>query len=300
MTPAAGEEVAAVADRLAALLAAGLTPSAAWRHLAGLEDSPVVGAAARAAEAGTAVSAAIAAAAASAGVPPAWRAVGAGIAVAERTGAALAGVLEHLAASLRDEAAAQRDVLAALTGPRMSARLVMALPVVGVAFGYALGFDPLAALAGTPLGLACGAGGATLFALGWLWTRQLVRRARPPEAWVGLGLELVAVALAAGAPYAAAVAVVREVGAASGLDLEDRGAEGIARLAASAGAPVGALLKGEARLCRRYAASDARVRAESLGVTLLLPLGICVLPSFMLLSVAPLLLSIVGSTLLPV
>jgi tight adherence protein B len=296
------DEVAATADRLAVLLAAGLPPPAAWAHLAELEEANApVAAAAAAARAGRPVGAALAAAAPSEDRPDgrAWRAVATGVAVAERIGAPLASVLEQLAESLRDVATAERDVDAALTGPRLSSRLVLALPAVGIAFGIVLGFDPLAALTGTALGIACGAGGAVLFAVGWLWTRRLVRRARPAGGSGGLELELLAVALAGGTPLHAARDVVAEAASACGLRLEAGREEATARLAARAGVPVGALLRGEARLLRRRAATDARIRAESLGVTLLLPLGICILPAFMLLSVAPLLLAIVGSTVLP-
>jgi tight adherence protein B len=296
------DEAAASADRLAVLLGAGLPPPVAWSHLAGLRatEGPV-GAAADAAGAGRPVGLALAAAAPVATAPEAraWRAIGAGVTVAERTGAPLASVLEQLAGALRDQAGAERDVLAALTGPRLSARLVMALPVVGVAFGLGLGFNPIAALLGTAPGLWCGALGIVLFTTGWLWTRRLVRRARPADLSAGFELELVAVALMAGTPFDAASAIVREAAAACGLSLPSGGADASARLAAGAGVPIAALLRGEARLRRRRAAVDARIRAESLGVTLLLPLGLCILPAFMLLAVAPLLLSILASTVLP-
>jgi len=38
------------------------------------------------------------------------------------------------------------------------------------------------------------------------------------------------------------------------------------------------------------------VRAAALGSRLLLPLGVCVLPAFLALGVAPMLLSVLGST----
>jgi tight adherence protein B len=42
---------------------------------------------------------------------------------------------------------------------------------------------------------------------------------------------------------------------------------------------------------------EGKRAAASLAVRLMLPLGVCVLPSFMLLGVAPVVLSIVSSTI---
>ena len=288
------EDVAEIADRLAVLLGAGLTPATAWGHLTAGGSGAAL-AAARAAQAGEFVAPALRAAQVPPVARPAWDALAAGIAVAERTGAPLTSVLEQLAGTLRDIGTAERDVRAALTGPRLSARLVMALPAVGIAFGFGLGFNPVAVLLGSPIGLACACGGAALFLAGWAWTRRLVRRARPSTGIPGLTAELVAVALSAGTPLAAAQSLVEDV---TGRREETVGEAAL--LAATAGVPVAGLLRGEARLRRRRAAAEARIRAESLAVMLLLPLGLCMLPAFMLLSVAPLLLSILSATALPV
>jgi tight adherence protein B len=297
MTPEPLDQVAAIADRLSTLLAAGLPPPTAWGHLLRTEPgSAPLAAAAGGSASGAPIAEALAAAAPGGSAGRAWRAIATGVALAERTGAPLADVLGRLAACLRDMAASERDVTAALTGPQLSSRLVLALPAVGIAFGFALGFDPLGVLLGTPVGLACAAAGGALFGLGILWTRRLVRRARSADPTSGLALELVAVALSAGTPFDVARLLVRDAATSCGLALGEDGVEEAGGLAVSAGVPVAPLLRAEARLLRRRAASEARVRAEALGVTLLLPLGVCVLPAFMLLSVAPLLLSIVAST----
>ena len=47
---------------------------------------------------------------------------------------------------------------------------------------------------------------------------------------------------------------------------------------------------------RRAARSAGERKAATLAVTLMLPLGLCILPAFMLLAVAPLMLSVVSST----
>jgi tight adherence protein B len=49
-----------------------------------------------------------------------------------------------------------------------------ALPAVGLLLGVALGADPLAVLAGTPVGRAALVLGATLWLAGRWWIRRLV------------------------------------------------------------------------------------------------------------------------------
>jgi tight adherence protein B len=41
------------------------------------------------------------------------------------------------------------------------------------------------------------------------------------------------------------------------------------------------------------------MRAAGLGAALLLPLGVCILPAFLLLGVAPMLMSVLGASALP-
>ncbi len=74
-------------------------------------------------------------------------------------------------------------------------------------------------------------------------------------------------------------------------------ADAVIALAARAGAPVAELLRAEAARLRRVARSDGAARAAALGVRLMLPLGACVLPAFVLLGVVPLLVSVVTGTL---
>ena len=64
----------------------------------------------------------------------------------------------------------------------------------------------------------------------------------------------------------------------------------------AAGVPAAALLHAEAEERRRIARADGQRRAVELGTRLLLPLGVCILPAFIALGVAPIVVSIVSST----
>ena len=65
-----------------------------------------------------------------------------------------------------------------------------------------------------------------------------------------------------------------------------------------AGAPAVELLRGAAALDRHRSRTEGRLRAARLSSWLLLPLGVCTLPAFLTLGVAPMLLSVVSSSVL--
>ena len=363
------EEVAAVTQRLAVLLSAGVSPVSAWGYLMPARavamipavapsaagsgvGSPQVAAttrilraAARAAARGDSVADAIAgqahrqarekqvaggsARAAVAGrarrrgdaavqAERAWLGLAAAWQVATQAGAPLAGCLRELAASLRELAQVQRDLEVALAAPRATARLVMVLPVIGVVFGSLMGFDSLHTLFATVPGLVCLGGGALLMLAAASWNRALVRRAAPTDLTPGLRLELMAIAMSGGGSIDRSRALVRAAaerfgiapgaGAGAGADAgagTDAGARAdgddpvdrVLDLSSRAGVPAAELLRSEAEQLRRDARSAGQRRAATLSVTLMLPLGLCVLPAFMLVGVVPLLISVLSSTL---
>ncbi|GAA1059397.1 type II secretion system F family protein [Agromyces bracchium] len=326
------DRVAGVAERLAALLSAGLAPATAWAALdaptnvggdrarpgarddrarpnargdrarpdqVGDADSAVIARAARAAADGSPVAEAVEAARrANARAAAAWRVLAAAWAVADAAGAPLARCLTMLAGTLRDEAQLRREAAALLAGPAASARLVAALPLIAVAFGALLGFDTLGVLVGGPVGLACLALGSALLWGGARWNRALIRRAAVENPDAGLELELLAMALSSGASIVRAERIVQEALAAHLPDSPPRGAaRAVVALAERAGAPVADLLRAEAARLRGAARAEGAARAARLGVQLMLPLGCCVLPAFVLLGVVPLMISVVTGTL---
>ncbi|GAA4373433.1 type II secretion system F family protein [Agromyces bauzanensis] len=315
------DAIAAVTERLAVLLSAGVPAPAAWAHVGegaagdpggpparrlgrpdrvgSHSDRAVLGAAARAAADGASVSGAIAGATADdAASSGAWSVLAAAWAVAAESGAPLAVSLRDLAGALRDEAQLRREVRTALAGPIASARLMLALPLVAVAFGALLGFDTIAILFGNPVGLACVVLGGLLLWVGRRWSTRLATRASASRADAGLELELLAIAMSGGASVERARGIVRDALSSNGVAAHDRGAsEAVIALAARAGAPVSDLLRAEAFRLRRVARADGAARAAALGVRLMLPLGACVLPAFVLLGVVPLLVSVVSVTL---
>jgi tight adherence protein B len=279
--------VAAATQRLAVLLGAGVAPASAWQH-AGLPPATDAGG----------MIAALADAAAHA--PPlesgAWRGLAAAWEVATDAGAPLAPTLRLYAQSLRSLGAAQRDVRVALAAPIATARMVLALPAIGVLFGIALGFDTVGVLLTTPLGWACLGVGSGLILAAVRWNRRMVAAAQPREAAPGIECDLMAIAVSGGGSLDRAHALVARVTARHDIAPPGERVESVLALSRSAGVPAAELLRAEAEEARLDARASAQQKAATLSVKLMLPLGLCILPAFMVLGVVPLLVSVVTST----
>ncbi|RPF23162.1 type II secretion system F family protein [Myceligenerans xiligouense] len=291
--------------QVVALLRAGASPGAAWSRAAGVpvDLSGVPD--------GDALRLLLG--------PESARAVVAATRLALDVGAPLGQVLESVADSLvRDaEARAERD--AALAGPRATARVILCLPAAGAGLGWLLGADTIGVATDGGLGSVAMALGVTFLLAGWAWTTRLVAlaRGRPPggEVDAQVVLDLLAAALGAGAGVPRALgAVGHAVGGLSGATL--RGAADALVLGARwepawAGAPdalvpvrralrgawfdgaaPGAALRAAGQEIRRERSAAARTAAARLGVRLVLPLGCCYLPAFVLVGLIPVLFAL--------
>lgn len=296
------ETVATVVHRLSVLLDAGVAPVSAWQHAASGIDSLVAGAvAAGVVERGVVGRELVdlllsARMLAPPGEREAWAALAAAWAVAIESGAPLAPTLRRFAQVLRSLANGRRNVEVALAGPLATSRIVLALPAIGLLFGMLLGFDALRILVTTPAGWACFVAGGLLVIGGVRWNRRLIRAARVVDATPGLALELLAIAVSGGASLDRARALVEGALTEAELPALGAGADSVLSFSRTAGVPASALLHAEADELRRVATADGERRAAELGTRLLLPLGVCILPAFIALGVAPIVVSIVSST----
>lgn len=289
-TPPRNSDPATTVQTLAVLLQAGAVPLVAWRHIADLGDPHAMSIVDRV-DAGEPLVSAIDA------QGGAWRDLAAAWEVATTVGAPLAEVLRMIADTLRDAAAAADDVRIALAEPAGTARLLLWMPFAGLVLGFALGFDTLGIVTTNPVGAGCVAAGLALVVAARVWTAHLLRLARPRPGTPGMQAELVAVALSGGASVDRALRLVGDTGA-SRLDDGQR-LEAVLDLSRSAGVPAVELLRASAAQERHSSRVDGRLRAARLSTRLLIPLGVCTLPAFLLLGVAPLLLSVLASTPLP-
>lgn len=286
---ASATDAATSVQTLAVLLQAGAVPVAAWRHLADTDD-PQARRVVDRVDRGVPLLDAIEA------EGGAWIDLAAAWEIATTVGAPLAEVLRMIAEALRDAASAADDVRIALAEPAGTARLLLWMPLAGLLLGFALGFDTIGVVFGNMLGAACVIVGLLLVAAARLWTASLLRRAAPAPGTPGMRAELVAVALSGGASIDRALLLVSQ---SSPSGSSEERVSAVLDLSRAAGVPAGELLRASAAHDRHAARVQGRLRAAKLSTRLLIPLGVCTLPAFLLLGVAPLLLSVLESTSLP-
>lgn len=231
-------------------------------------------------------------------------------------GAPLADVLDAIGSAIDDAQALEEARRVAAAGPLMSARVLAALPLVGIACALALGASPWQFYTGGGAGRVCAFVGVAAWAAGVASCRRILARCRRVEEGIdgALACDLVSSALACGAAIpraldALADACVDEAlsWAAASLRLGVTWADAWAdtpewshplrdALEASwtSGTAPETLLARSAAWERRSRLVDAKAQAEELSVRLVGPLGIFFLPAFLALGIAPLLAHLVG------
>ena len=283
--------------RAASLLGGGVPSAKVWRVLGEEPGAPdeLADIAGRIA-AGQSSEAALAAVG-----DPEWRVLAAAWSLALQSGAPIARTLDRIAEALvsLERVGNRRSVL--LAGPRATVRLVSALPLVAMLFGAILGFDPIAVML-SPAGAVLGVLGGVLLLVGVRWAKLLTDRLAAAE-WVsGLECELCWIALSGGASQQAALRDVADRADAFavtwvrlGTLRRDGAVQQVLRAATAHGTPAGSMLLVEAAAARARTMAELERQAERLAVSVLLPIGVCVLPSFIVLGVLPVLLAVMGS-----
>ncbi|QIK63958.1 hypothetical protein G7068_12685 [Leucobacter viscericola] len=230
-----------------------------------------------------------------------WRLLASSWQLAEDTGAPLAAALERISAALLTlrRLRERRDVL--VSGPKATTRLVAALPPLVLVMGWLLGFDPSPVLLSWA-GVCMVSVGLVLLAAGVYWAHRLTQQLQAQDRVAGIELELVWIALGGGASPNDAVRQVVDCLDRTGNDwvefdrfCADGTLAEIVRRAHSTGVPLGPLLLSEAAALRVSSHAVLESAAERLGVRILIPLGLCVLPSFIVMGVLPVVISMVGN-----
>lgn len=267
------DEVARLAQSAAVMMSAGLSPDRVWAYLgvslAEMTTRP----------------------------EPSWRSFVSGWTIATTVGAPMAQSMRRLASALREGAEVVRDIQAALVGPASASRLIRYLPLAALGLGVLLGFNPLEFLLFRPLGWICIVMASLLIYSAAKWSSKLTARATPLSWNPGLRAELTAMALGGGTSLERArLLVAVELGVAEEGGAEEGDIERVLALADDAGVPAAELLRAEAERQRYDARAAGQAAAQRLGVQLLLPLGLCILPAFVLVGVVPLVVSVLSST----
>lgn len=223
-------------------------------------------------------------------------------------GIALADVLDAVVEGIEDADAARVERAVARAGPTLTARLLTGLPLLGVLGVSLVGADVFGFVGDGSVGTVSFVAGVGFWVAGMVWIRRLIANADPVgEVDRIVVVELVAAAIEAGASIPRALEAVSAAANLPALQLSARllqlgasfgevvrGLSGIELSLVSAlrpawfvGASPEALLRLLAQRERRERTRLARECAQRLAVKLVLPLGLCLLPAFVLLAVVP-------------
>ena len=282
--------VAGIAARLAVFMGAGLSPARAWQELVDTDDessaADLIGQVNERVGAGEPLVDAVAEV--THGEDDAWRVLAATHTVAHDTGAPLGEALWALSAALRERYDAERAVRATILAPVYTQRLLMGLPVLGLVVSAALGVDALGFLTSSALGWTSLVAAVGLMVGAWRWSRAMIRHALPGAGFLSPALDLLAIATSGGASPEVARSRVEDALTRHGLDApEGTALDNLPVLSRRVGIPLRALAVAEASWSRARVKADAAEKSAALSVKILIPLGVFVLPAFVIVGVIP-------------
>jgi tight adherence protein B len=202
--------------------------------------------------------------------------------VTKQAGGPLAQTLDRLSKVINSRDQAHGELVLAAAGPKASSRLVMSLPVL-VFIGAGISGIPIFRVLGRPsivwFSLALG---LAMFWLGIRWTNRILKKAEPSKVDPGIHLEAIAIAVQAGLPISAAASMVPAFQVDELQDFDD-----------STGVALSQLVTDRADSKRIDQFNADRMKIQKAAVTVLWPLGLTVLPAFVLIAIVP-----VGAALL--
>lgn len=184
---------------------------------------------------------------------------------------------------------ARNEITIAYAAPRSTARLVMLLPVITLALAQLVGLNPLAAITEFGLGSISVAIGCGLLWFGHRWSARLLRKAAPMAEDPGAFLDCLAAACLAGLPFNQARSLVRQVCDfdESQQTEDDDLIAGSVALSRTQGLGLAELLTSAANAKRERQRFADNEKIAKLSVSLMVPLGLAVLPAFVLITIVP-------------
>lgn len=215
------------------------------------------------------------------------------VAFARNLGIPLAELLRGMAQNSTEFERRQRELRSAFAAPSSTAKIVTGLPLLSIAMAQLAGLNPLAALAFNPLAQLSAGLGAILLSIGWYAMRRLIVRATPSNTDPGQLLELFAQSLLAGLPARASLAAAKNeiLGDHNepdvGLRTQIAEAERLLEFSLRTGGALRQLVLASAELARSENFARQRAAIDRLSIRLMLPLGLVVLPAFVLVGVVP-------------
>lgn len=218
--------------------------------------------------------------------------------VALHSGAKVAGEIDVVADLCYQRDRSVERIQVAHAGPKASARLVIWLPVITLAVAQLSGLDLLTAIRARPALLISISLGILLLLIARLFSSKLIKSALPKDSYLGYYLMGVALEAAGGSNLNQAQRVAydtyQRVFAEVPSKVEELAMAEITNLVELTGARVGDLLRAHALNLQQEVMVANEIQIERLGVKLMLPLGLAVLPAFVCLAVVPLMATMFG------
>lgn len=294
------DHVALLCSRLALFLSAGLHPKSAWAELAneaeGWPISPTVNRVVDGLHSGLRHRDAVAHA--TRNEADAWREFSAVVGVADLTGAPLSATLWSFSEVLAERSRVEREVRAVSQAPRMTMWMLLGLIPLGLLVASALGAKPVQVLIGSAFGFSVLLLGVGIMSLAVWWMVRLIDQAIPAKDSGAIERELFAIAVSSGALPELALETVHAEMVANELEpAEHTAVQQLASLSRRAGVPVAKLARAEAAWFTQRRRTEAHELAAALSVRILIPVGLLVLPAFVLIAVVPVVISLLGQSL---
>jgi tight adherence protein B len=173
------------------------------------------------------------------------------------------------------------------------------LPIITLAMAQLLGWGVLDTLLEKPIVLVSLGLGIALLLVAKLVTSRLLKKAKPEQSYEGFYLLGVAMAYSAGANLVRAqdraLTSYRQVFTIEPPASELSAMAEITELVEHSGARAVELLRKQAQKMQEEVLFAAEVKIEKLGIKLMLPLGLGVLPAFVFLAIVPLMVTTLGA-----
>ena len=193
-----------------------------------------------------------------------------------------------------------KEVELAFAGPQSTSKLVMGLPVVALVLAQLTGMNPFGAIVGSLLGLLSVCLGAGLLVTGHYWTKRLLAKALPQSLDPGAYLDCVLIGLQAGLPLDRARETAEQnfkIVFSEEVSVQDVAAlDEAAELSRTTGAALSQIILSTADRVREDLRFQISNRIARLSVKLMIPLGVAVLPAFILLSIVPIAISLLSNS----
>ena len=219
--------------------------------------------------------------------------------LAVKSGGAISGAMQALGEVFLVTAKHRREIELAFAGPKVTAKLVACLPVVGLVLAQLFGLNPMLAVFTKPIASLSLALGVMLLVAGRIWTKSIVEKSTPSQVDPGLFFDSIRFGLSAGLPLSKSVEAARESMSKNLNQVPDANSlvrlERMAVINRTSGASIADLLAAEAaaqRETRRFLEAE---KLAKLSVRLMIPLGTLTLPAFVFSTIIPVVISLLST-----